>query len=221
MTVAQLESQVWTLLDDDGTYYPEASVLAALNEAQRFFVLISLCLEKTAALPLTAAEPFYKVLATFSDWLLPRRIQNSAGMRLRAGRLSEFAAMNRTWQQTAAMPQRYALSGLDFLSIYPQPPDADTLTVTYVHAPADLVNQNDEPEIRENSQFALANYAAYALRQPEGGQEFRKFTGYLGDFLDEAHRVAALVRAKNLDADYERLPFELALADRSRLLSLH
>lgn len=218
MNVAQLEAQVWNLLDDNGTYYPEPATLAALNEAQRFFCLLTLALETTASFSLAAAQPFYHVLAQLPDFLLPRRILNSNGQRLRPGRLSDLDAVNSTWQATPGLPQRYAHSGLDFLAVYPQSAASDVLTLVYAQAPPALVNQSDVPAIQENSHFCLANYAAYALRQAEGGQEMSKFTGYFNEFVDEAQRVQKLIKAKNLDARYEKAPFELEGMDRSRLL---
>ena len=219
MNVAALEAQVWNLLDDDGTYYIEPSVRAALNEAQRFFCLITLSLEATASFPLNAGQPFYHALSVFPDWLAPRRILNSAGVRLRPGKLSDLDAVNTNWQATPGAPQRYSHSGLDFLAVYPQPAAADSLLVVYAQSPATLVTQADVPAILESSHFALANYAAYAVRQVEGGGEFAKFSGYFNDFLDEAQRVQKLVKAKNLDARYEKPPFELERMDRSRLIA--
>lgn len=218
MNVAALQAQVWNLLDDDGTYYPPQNVLDALNEAQRFFCMLTLCLEKTASFPLTGGTVFYHVRQTLPDWLVPRRLLNSNGMRLRPCRLHELDAVNSGWQSTPGTPQRYALAGIDLLATYPQSAAADTLTMVYACAPAALAAQTDTPQIQENSHFALANYAAYALRQAEGGQELRKFLGYFNDFLDEAQRVQQLVKAKNRDAQYETAPFEVSLMDRSRLI---
>lgn len=218
MNLAQLETQVWTLLDDpQGVYYP--GVRGALNEAQRFFCLLTLCLEKTVSFPLTAGTTFYHARATYFDWLVPRRILNSLGQRMRPSKLGELDALSATWEATPGAPLRYSHTGLDFLAITPQPPVADTLAVTYAAAPPLLKNLTDTPVIPETSHFALANYAAYALRLPEGGQEFSKFLGYFNDFLDEAQRMQQLVRAKNLDTRYERMPFELERMDRSRLLA--
>jgi len=219
MTTSSLQAAVWNLLDDDGTYYPAANVLGALNEAQRFFCLLTLCLEMTSSFPLTAGTAFYHMLPVFPDWLLPRRVLNSAGQRLRPGRLNVLDALYPNWTNSPGTPKRYAHLGFDLLAICQQPTENDVMLVTYAQAPAPLENPTDVPEIRENSHFALPNYAAYALRQPEGGQEFRKFLGYFNDFLDEAQAVQMLVKAKNVDAGYERPPFELERMDRSRLVA--
>jgi hypothetical protein len=218
MTVSELETLVWQQLDDDGTFYPELAVRGALNEAQRFFCLLTLCLETTVTFPLPAATAFFHMRETYTDWLLPRRIESSAGKPLRPAKLSELDALDAQWQSSPGTPSRYAALGFDFLAIYQQPAAEDTLTITYSQAPVPLVNQTDLPQIPEASHFALANYATYAVRQVEGGQEFAKGLGCFSDFLDEAQRVQKLVKAKNLDARYERMPFELDRIDRSKLL---
>ena len=219
MNVAGLESTAWNLLDDNGTSYPEPVLLRALNEAQRLFCLMTLCLETTTTFTLTPNTAFYHMRAALTDWIKPRRIWNSNGQQVRAGTLSDLDAASPTWQTSSGPPVRYAHLGLDLLALYQQPAFADTLTITYAHAPALMVSPTDVPQIQENSHFALPNYAAYAVRQAEGAQEFSKFLGYFGDFLDEAQRVAALVRAKNKDLGYEMAPFELEHADRSRLVT--
>lgn len=219
MNLAALEQQTWDLVDDDGTYYQELAVRAALNEAERLFCLITLSYEVTSSFPLNGEQAFYHVRETLTDWLAPRRLLASSGQRLRPGRLSDLDALNSGWQDTPGTPSRYAHLGLDFLAIYPQPAEADALVAVYAAAPPQMVDAADEPVIQENSHFALPNYAAYALRQPEGGQEFSKFLGYFNDFLDEVQRVQALVLAKNLDLRYEIAPFELERMDRSRLLA--
>jgi hypothetical protein len=215
MTLLQIQTLTLKLLEDDGTYYPAS--LAAINEGQRLFCLLTLCLEATATFNLSAELPFYHMQSQFKDWLVPRRFRNSNGQRLRSNKLIELDAAAGNWQAATGTPVRYSLNGFDFLAIYPQPSEADYLTATYARSPTTLVLPTDVPEIRENSHYALANYAAYTLRTPEGGQELAKFVGYLNDFLDEAQAVAALVKAKNLDARYEVLPFELATLDRSQL----
>lgn len=219
MVAGDLEALAWDILDDDGTTYPSANVYAALNEAQRLFCLLTLCLETTASFSLTAGTVWYHVLTQLPDFLLPRRIVGSGG-RCRPATIAVLDSLDTRWRKSPGAPSRYCFNGLDLLGLYKQPASADTLTITYAQSPAALVNPGDVPEIRETSHFALANYAAYAVRQPEGGQEFSKFLPYLNEFLDEATAVQKLVETKNLDARYEKSPFELAGMDRSRLLGL-
>lgn len=216
MNVGQLQTLTLTKLSDNGTYY--ASTLGTLNEAQRLFVLLTLCLETTANFPLAATQPFYHVLPTFTDFLLPRRVLNSAGQRLRPAKLSELDALDSGWQSTPGIPTRYAMVGLDLLAVYPQPVATDALTVTYARAPVLMTVSGNTPEIPARSHYSLSNYAAYASRLLEGGQEFAKFGGYFNDFLDEAQELQELMKARNLDLRYEKNPFELAGVDRSTLV---
>ena len=129
---------------------------------------------------------------------------------MRPATIAELEALDSAWQTTTGTPYRYVPVGLDFLAVYPTPPAADTLKIVYARCPVDMAAQSDAPEIRAASQYALINYAAYALRNPEGGQEMSKFAGYLSEFFAEAKRVAELVRARNKDGAFETaMPYEL------------
>jgi hypothetical protein len=218
MTVAELEALVWQQLDDDGTFYPETAVRDALNEGQRFFCLLTLCLETTATFTLPANTTFFHMRQTYPDWMLPRRVDNSDGKIVRPAKLSELDALDPGWQASTGAPKRYAALGFDFFALYQQPDEDDSLVITYAQAPAMMSLQTDTPQIPLSSHFALANYATSVLRQVEGGQEFQKVSGYFNDFLDEAQKVQKLVKAKNLDSRYERMPFEIDRMDRSKLL---
>ena len=221
MNLSSLQSLAWTKLDDNGTSYPAANVTSAINEGLRLFCLLTLCLEKTATFalnPAGATGTWYQISSQFSDWLLPRRVVNSQGLRLRPARLRDLDALASNWQYTRGLPSRYSQKGFDLLTVFPQPPVQDYLTVTYAQVPAPLVNGTDAPAIPEASGFALSNYAAYALRQPEGGQQFSKFLSYFNEFMDEAQRVQKLMKARNMDLGYEKPPFELENFDRSQLM---
>lgn len=209
MDVTTLEGLVWTKLNDGGgVYYPSA--LGALNEGQRLFVLLSLCLEATESFTLTANQLSYNILGTLPDFVLPRRIYNSAGQQMRPATIAELEALDSDWQATTGTPYRYVVRGLDWLAVYPQPAAADTLSIVYARCPVGMVLGTDVPEIRVASQYALVNFAAYVLRNPEGGQEMSKFAGYFQEFLAEAQKVGDLVRARNRGSGFEtKGPFEL------------
>ena len=209
MNLTTLQGLVWQKLNDaNGTYYPDAT--GALNEVQRLFVLLSLCLEAVETFPLTANTVSYNLLGTLTDFILPRRFYNSAGQQLRPATIAELEALDSAWQTTTGTPQRYVMRGLDWLAIYPQPAAADTLTAVYARCPVAMAAGSDSPEIRAASQYALVNGAAYVLRSPEGGQEMSKFTGFFQEFLAEAQKVATLVRERNRDSGFETAgPFEL------------
>jgi hypothetical protein len=209
-----MQTQVLTRLGDPvGTYY-QNSVLDALNEGQRLFCLLTLSLETTVTFPLAAATLCYNCLLTNANFLLPRRIYNSAGGQLRPATIAQLQALDSNWMATPGLPTRYVVRGLDFLGVYPQPAAADTLTFAYARSPVPMAEPTDVPEIRTASHFALVNYASWALRQPEGGQEFAKFQTYFNEFMDEAQTVAELVKHRTPDTRAESIPFELARTKR-------
>jgi hypothetical protein len=209
MTLTQLQALTWTKLNDGGgVFYPNAT--GALNEAQRLFVLLSLCLERTLPFPLTGGQLAYNVLATLPDFILPRRVYNSSGQQLRPATIAELEALDSGWQNTPGIPQRYVLRGLDWLAIYPQPAAADTLNIVYACCPATMEANGDSLQLRAASQYAPVNYSAWALRQIEGGQELAKFSGYRDEFMAEAKKVGDLIRERQRDSGFATaMPFEL------------
>jgi len=210
LNLTTLEGLVYTKLNDaTGEYYPDAS--GALNEAQRLFVLLSLCLEKTVTFSLNGGVWAYNLLGAIPDFLLCRRIFNSLGKQLRPATIAELQSLNSSWQTTPGTPMRYVMRGLDFLALYPQPASADTLNIVYACCPVTMASGSDTPQIRGSSQYALVNHASYVLRNPEGGQEMAKFKGYFDEFLAEAKRTGDLVRERNRDSGLETpaMPFEL------------
>ena len=209
MNVTTMERLVWQKLNDaGGVYYPSA--LGALNEAQRLFALLTLSLEKTATFSLPANTFSSQILPQLPDFILVRRIFNSLGAQLRPVTIAQLAALDSTWQLTTGTPTRYVTRGFNWIGVYPQPEADDTLSMVYARAPLALTGNDSIPEIRSVSHIALVNFAAWALRQPEGAQEFAKFAAYQADFMAEAKKVADLVRERNRDSGFETVePFEL------------
>jgi hypothetical protein len=201
-------------------FYPKGEIVAGLNEAQRFFVLLTLGLEQTAPWSVTAATTWFHMLTVFADWLVPLRMADSTGAKIRPARIEDLTALDAGWVSSAGAPARYAALGADLVGIYKQPAAGATLTVTYARAPAALVSDADVPEIPANYHPRLVDYAIYRPRQVEGGLEFAKSLVYLGSFLDGAKRYAAYMRARNLGSRYDKVPFELEKFDLSRVLKL-
>jgi hypothetical protein len=63
-------------------------------------------------------------------------------------------------------------------------------------------------------------YAIYRCRQVEGGTEFARTLPLLAEFLDACTEYGNYMRARNVAAGYDALPFELQNYDRSRLVGL-
>ncbi len=221
LPLGALQNRVSQRLDEGligATYYTLAEITARINEGYRFFVLLTLGLETTAVVPLAAATTFYHMLSAYPDWILPLRVYSSAGAKIRPATLAELDSLDSGWTNSPGAPLRYIARGFDLFGIYPQPAAPGTnVIVTYAQAPADLVNAGDVPLIPPEYQLSLVDYAIYALRQKEGGQEFLKTLPYFDRFLSDAQEYGEYVRTRNLGNRYEATPFELSLFDRSRL----
>lgn len=208
------------------TFYPLAEIVAAINEAQRFFVLLTLGLEKTSTWSVPAfgangSVPFFHMLQYFTDWIVPLRIATSGGAKVRPSRLEELTSLDSQWWNAPGAPSRYAALGADFLALYKQPAASGTvLSVTYARGPVALVNPTDVPEIPVQYHPRLVNYGIYRCRQVEGGQEFAKSLPELDEFFAGAIEYAKVVRARNIGGRYDKAPFELEKFDRSKLLKL-
>lgn len=203
------------------TFYPTAEIIAALNEGNRFFCLLTLGLEKTASWNVPAASPLVHMLTYFPDWIVGLRFTTAAGAKVRPARLEDLASLDSGWINSPGTPVRYASLGAGFVALYQQPAGSGTvLQVTYARQPLTLVLDTDVPEIPAEYHPKLVDYAIYRLRQVEGAQEFEKALDYLSSFLDGATHYGAYVRARNIGSRYDKVPFELESYDRSALLKL-
>lgn len=223
MDLLTLKTRVIERLDEPASpiYWTSSEIVEALNKANRFFCLLTLCVEHSAAFNLTAAQTFYTVSSQLSDFLVPLRVTTSAGARLNPYTQHELNLESDTWRATAGTPTRYMQQGYDLFAISPQPAGAGTsLLIRYAASPAVMTSNSDEPEIPEEQRPCLIDYALYWLRLKEGGQELAKTLPHLGMFLDVAQKHAAFVRAKNKAQLYDARPFDLQSFDRSRLMKL-
>lgn len=224
MQLSDLQSRVSSRVGDDpnaavaNQYYTANEITAAINAAQRLFVLATLCLENTGTLAIGGNVAFYSLLGTFSQWLLPLRIRVAGGGKLKPGRLSDFAALDASWSLTTGIPDRYALLGFDFLAIYKVPATSMSLDVTYARCPTPLVASSDVPEIPLEYHPALIDGAIPLLRAKEGGQDWQKTLSYWTRFEDAMEKLGAHVRKRNKEQGYDYFPQELQRMDLSKLM---
>ena len=196
-------------------FYPATELTAAINEGLRFFCLLTLGLEQTSTW--TPGATFTHMLGVFSDWITVLRILDSTGAQVRLATLADLASLNPGWPFGSGSPSRYVSLGCDLIGLYGA---SGTLTVVYARAPAALVNDSDVPEIPAEYHPLLVAYGIYRCRQGEGLEEFAKALPYLTTFLDGAQQYAAYVRSRNVGSRYDKVPMELTLYDRSKLLAL-
>jgi hypothetical protein len=208
------------------TFYPTVEIVAAINEANRLFCLLTLGLEKTTAWSVPAATSFFHMLQLstggnliFPDWIVPLRIATAAGAKVRPARIDQLWALDSQWPAVPGSPSRYAHVGADLVALYGQPASTGTtLNVTYARAPVTLVNDTDVPETPAEYHPPYVDYAIYRCREVEGGEEFAKTLPLFDGFLAAAGKYAGYVRARNVGAGYDKIPFELDSFDRSRLV---
>jgi hypothetical protein len=222
MTLQTMQARVLARLDDDpaGTgYHTGIDAANGLNWAQRFFVLLSLCLEKSATFSLTGATTWFKVRTTLTDWLLPLRVE-VANAKIRPARLADLDALDAGWQSSAGTPERYSLLGLELLAIYKQPAGTTSASVTYARIPATMTGSGDSPEIPEEWHPVLIDGAVMYCRLKEGGQELDKVMPNLKRLVEGAGTLGNYVRQRSLDLRYDRLPSEIGRFDMSRMLKV-
>lgn len=202
-------------------FYPKSELVAAANEAERFFVLLTLCLETTAPWNVPALTTFFHMLAIFPDWICPLYVSTAEGAKIRPSRLDDLSALNLGWLNSPGPVARYCSVGADLVAVYQQPATiGTTLNVKYARSPKPLVNDTDIPEIRPQFHPNLVDYTIYRVRQVEGGLEFEKSLAYLNHFLDAAQSEGDYVRARALSGRYDTRPYELEGYSRSKLLGL-
>lgn len=226
MTAAVIQTRALQRLDEDSSapvYWTPAEILAAINEGQRFFVFLTLCLQKTVNLALTGGTVFYSMLSqsSFRDWLLPLHIRVSGGAKVEPARLDALDGRNPSWQAATGTPERYGHLGFDFIALDPHPSGSGTtLEFTYAHSPAVITTTTATPEIEEEDHPALIDWVRFRLRAKEGGQEFQKGMQYFERFMETAKKRAEYVRQRNLAGRYDNVPPELDHFDVSRLMAL-
>lgn len=226
MTVLELQRRTIARLGDDPDgqvaqmHYTPTEVLAALNQAQRLFVLFTLCLETTANFALTGTAR-YHMLNTFGDWIVPLRIRNAVGKQVRPSRLADLAALDPQWSKQTGTPVRYTHTGFDLLQFYKH--DSTTIPITYARSPIELLsaypsNNAQTPEIPDRYQPALIDAAIPLLRTKEGQQEWKKVLPQWDRYLEAVDDLAVKIRARNKEQGYDTAPVELNRADWSRML---
>jgi hypothetical protein len=224
MTAEQLSTRLLDRLGEraTATRHSFAEALAAFNEGQRLFVLLTLCLENTGGLTLQATQSWYRVLSSHPDFLLPLRVRvaGTGGGKVDFARLEEMDALNPEWESEPGLPERYTVLGFDLLAVHPRPagPGA-SLDLTFARCPVKLTGSESTPEIPEEYHAALIDYAIPTLKAKDGGAEFTAALKHLDRFLTAAQKMGDFVRARNKAAQYDRTPFELASFDRSKLVA--
>jgi len=119
MTLGQMKALVSQRLNEAGNpvFYPASEIQNALNESQRLWCLLTLCLEKTATW--NTAPTWTHLLPLIPDYLAPLRLTTQTGMKVRPARISELFALDSQWPASVGPTYRYVALGADLVGIYP------------------------------------------------------------------------------------------------------
>jgi hypothetical protein len=222
VTLGELRTKTLQRSDEDPAapvYYTAAEATDALNAAQRLFVLLTLCLERTTTLTLQPNRAFHRLRSYVADFLLPLRLKTATG-RLLPATLAELDALDSRWMQRSGTPSRYTTLGWAVLALTAQPSVATEYTLTYAASPALLAADTDIPEIPARYHEVLVDYAIYHLRVKDGGAKLAGAMPLLERFLSQANEAAGIVRARASQAGYDTPPAEIELTDLARIARL-
>ena len=232
MNVGTIKARIWERLDDTnpGTYYGATSVLDAINEAQRLWCLLTLAIEATSAITLTANQAEYTNLRTLitngggPSYLVPLRLTlvvcDGTVPVVKPATIHELDALSETWLSTPGVPTKYVTRGFDYLAVNPQPTSGMAASLVHAAEPTTLTADGNTPQMPEAHHPDLIDFCEYRLRKKEGGQELEKTLARLDRFLAGAKKYGEFTRARSLSQAHDRGPFERDRFDRSRLLRL-
>lgn len=223
MDLSTLQTRVLQRLDDtSGTHYTTAEVTDAINKGNRLMCFLTLCVERTGNLTVSANTPFVLPRTTFTDWLMPLRIAIPAsGKKIKPSRFHELNLLNNLWMTANGEPQNYFSLGQNFLGFTPTVSSGSTvLSVTYAAVPSVLSSGGDVPEAPVEYHGEIAEYAYYHVRQKEGGAEAASTLPHLQRFLEACQKLGDFTRAKAKAQAYDAECFDLASFDKSSLFRM-
>jgi len=230
VNLTALEKRVWERLEQDpgAPTTPEPEVARAINAGYSLLCLLTLYLERTITITLSANKCFYGIRNLAPDYLRPLRLVSGYPLaRLRPSRIADLDAIDVNWMITTDRPSpadgvdppsRYVALGLNLLVIWQQPTADVDAQLTYAYEPPPLVAGADSPIVPEEYHEDLVKFALVWIRLKEGGQELQKVLPLLAEFAADASKLSDFVRARSIGSAYDSVPFELRSQDVSRLL---
>lgn len=206
MTHAELQTDVLRAVGENPAaprYFTAQQATDALNQAQRVFAFLTLCLEGTATF---TAQPGQVWNAFAPTGLIVALRVEIGGYRIWPERLKVFSGRNAYWQNHQEEPQYYAQPGPKLIALHPAPAVETTATVRYARLPVALAAGGDIPEVPEPYHRELVNFAVWRLRLREGAQELQIGRSGLRRFFRAAKQHAEDIRARSLAERLDALP---------------
>lgn len=202
---------------DDPVTFTAAEAGNALNEGQRIFAFITLCLESNVTFTPTRGVAFYRLLLSYSDWLVPVRVVQASGQRVSPATVTELALFDSAWTSNTGAASHYGCQGYDLFFVRGT---GAPVGITYARLPATMTGDGDSPEIVDAFHATLIDYAVTRCRLKQGGQEFAKTLPQFKRYWDAMSKCAADTMARAIAAENDRLPFELGHFNPAALFAL-
>lgn len=167
-------------------FWTDAELTLYIQEGLRIWNTLTGYYRERVPITFAATSTQYDVPTLITDGLTVLRL-DTASAHLDGVALSEIGEFAPTYQSTAAgTPLTWIPMGLNQIALYPQPAVAFDATVDYIRqAPVPLV-ASDNIQMGEEDLAALVDYATWAARLKEGGQELQDAMPLLQAFLRQA-----------------------------------
>lgn len=164
MKQSEIRERIATAIDDaDNVFVSEAQLNTSIDEGMQAVAEATGCIRRTAFCSIREGAIFYFTNSIASDMMYPYRIWNeSNNRRLVATSLDELDAYSRTWLQTTGSPESWFPVSWDYFGIYPHASAAGgVLRIDYLAWPRSLADDDDEPELPEQSSDALITFGTW------------------------------------------------------------
>jgi hypothetical protein len=187
-TLADLEDSVYSTLDDNTLFYPQAEVDRAINEALRVVNCFTGFLQTSAVVSggTDALRVYYRV----PDGILFPLAVHWSGRQLRRNSLPAVASKYRDWTDRPSSvfgaPADWIPIGTRTFAIHPQDSvAANVLTVYGVSQTTALSAGSDVVQLEDEATDAVSHLAAHTLQIKEGGKVFADSSLHYQEFLHE------------------------------------
>lgn len=196
MNFGEMKAEVYRRLRDPSTstiFWTDADVAAALNDGYQEISDATEWYETYSIINLLSNQTYYDLRYVLSDTILAPKVayNNTTSRWLDPCNIRDLDHSYRQWETVTSEPERMFLRGLWWLGFWPKAADDDILGSIKFHfsaLPPALDDDTDEPEIPNEFQIALIEYALFDLlaQDRETNEALRHWSLYIG--LEERFR---------------------------------
>lgn len=187
-TLADLENSIYSTLDNNTLFYPQAEVDRAINEALRVVNCFTGFLQTSAVVSggTDALRAYYRV----PDGILFPLAVHWKNRQLRRNSLQAITGRHRDWSDRPSSvfgaPADWIPVGIRTFAIHPQDSVAsNALTVYGVSDTTELALATDVVQLEDEAADSVSHLAAHALQIKEGGKVFADSSLHYQEFLHE------------------------------------